>query len=121
MDFDDLIGKTFPFYGVANEDFKLGDRVYRAVEGDDTYSSYLDEIQEIPTHEAGPFFATPIATVRVDKVKYADPSSEHVDGYLLVDVDDSHVWLIIGTDYGDQYYPLFVFEYQPKSPKEETL
>jgi len=39
------------------------------------------------------------------------------DGYCLVD-EDNHVWLVIGTDESDDWYPFFVCDYHPKEPKQ---
>lgn len=45
MEFYNLIGKTFKFYGVDGYCFKLGKTVWEAIENpDDGYRSYLDSI-----------------------------------------------------------------------------
>jgi hypothetical protein len=58
------------------------------------------------------FFGHSIATVRIEILDNPD-----VEIYRLIDVDDEHVWLAFGTDQTDQWYPFFVFEYNPKPPK----
>lgn len=110
MDFDDLVGTTLDFYGVADLEFKLGNNVWLAVEDEeDGYRSSLGAI-ELPPAGTGPFFKIPIAQV-ILREKNDD---EYFTGYLLVDALDNHVWLRIGTNNSDSYYPLFVFEYTPK-------
>ena len=101
--------EEFDFYGVCNNEFKLGDTVYEAVEDpDDGYRSYLGSIEV--KNSDGIFFGMPLARVKAVAV------SDHrdLDGWEFVDVTDGHVWLRVGTDCGDSYYPYFVFEYSPK-------
>lgn len=105
----DLVGKEFAFYGVDNECFKLGDQVFEVLENeDDGYRSYLGSV-EVVDREGLIFFRQPLATVTVEE--FDDGSNE---GYRLVDTADGHVWLSFGTDYYDDYYPMFRFEYQPR-------
>jgi hypothetical protein len=33
-------------------------------------------------------------------------------GWVLLDVDTGHVWLQVGTDHGDDYYPCYTFDYR---------
>ncbi len=102
--FDDLIGKKMKFYGVDNNCFKLGNQVFEAVEDeDDGYRSYLDSVQLLDTDRLI-FFDRPLDTVQV---------VDQGDWFILLGKDD-HVWLRFGTDYADDYYPMFVFEYTPK-------
>ena len=37
---------------------------------------------------------------------------------VVVDVEDGHVWLTFGTEWYDDYYPMFRFEYKPKGSHE---
>lgn len=107
------VGQQLPFYGVSGNDFKLGDTTWEAIEDEsDGYRSYLDTIAKKDVADSGPFFREPLATVRVEQY-----SSDMDEGYRLVDVADGHVWLSVGTDSYDDYYPCFRFEYTPK--KEE--
>ena len=106
---DDLQGKKFGFYGVDNNCFKLGRKVYEAIENeDDGYRSFLESVEVVA--DEGIFFDRPLGYV---EVKCSGPRN-YFDGYLLVDVKDGHVWLRVGTDKCDDYYPYFVFDYQPK-------
>jgi len=101
---DHLHGKRFGFYGVDGNCFKLGRDVYEAIEDeDDGYRSYLNSIEKVDFD--GIFFKQPLGTI---EVKMTD------DWYYLEDVKDGHIWLRVGTDDTDDYYPYFVFDYQPK-------
>jgi hypothetical protein len=102
-----LVGQSFLFYGVDTGSFKLGNTVYTAVEDeDDGYRSYLGSIEEA-SPEGKIFFNQPLATVTVVARTGCD------EGYYLLG-QDGHVWLTVGTNSTDDYYPCFVFEYQPK-------
>lgn len=107
-EFGTLIGNELPFYGVDNNCFKLGDRVFEAVEDEsDGYRSYLGSV-EVRDPSGLIFFRTPLASVRVVEV-----DDNYAEEYQLVD-DGGHVWLRFGTNNCDDYYPYFVFEYQPR-------
>lgn len=106
QEFLDRDGWT-PFYGVDNTLFKLGDRVFEAVEDEsDGYRSYLQSVEARPDAK-GIFAPAPFAEVRV---RETDRGS--FDGYELYD-RSGHVWLTIGTNNSDDYYPSFVFTYEP--------
>lgn len=115
--------EVFDFYGHDNCAFKLGEAIFEAIEDpDDGYRSYLDTIK-LKSSKGLIFFGQPIAQVQVtefksksDLEKYA---YEEFVGYALRDITDGHIWLKIGTDYRDDYYPCFVFSYQPKKPKQD--
>ena len=55
------------------------------------------------------FFRTPLA-----KVKVEEGGGEIFYGFRFVDIKDNHVWLEVGTNYDDSYYPYCVFNYFPK-------
>lgn len=104
----DLIGKEFDFFGVDGFRFKLDDIILEAIEdGGDGYRSYLGSIAVRP-ETTNIFFDKPIARIRVED--YAA-----IIGYRLIDIMDGHEWLLIGTDNYDDYYPCFMFLYQPKA------
>ena len=106
------LGEEFNFYGVCNEDFKLGRKVWRAVEDEsDGYRSYLDSI-EVTEKLDQIFFDRPLAKVKVVEIQDYD-----YPRFALVDVKDGHVWLEVGTDQYDDYYPCYRFEYHPKPSK----
>jgi hypothetical protein len=102
--------KTYKFYGVDNNSFKLGKQVFEAIEDpEDGYRSCLGSI-EVKDPKGLIFFKTAVDTVKVvDAAEYS--------GFKLVSVKDGHVWLEVGTDYSDNYYPCFVFTYTPRHPK----
>lgn len=115
MTFEELAekGKKLKFYGMDNNYFKLDDEIYEAIENpDDGYRSMLEEIKPISEEEAEQnliFFQNP-----VDTVKIVDISDTSFTGYELVSTDDGHVWLRVGTDSVDDYYPCCIIEYTPR-------
>lgn len=117
MTFDDLVNlpTPFAFYGVFGTKFKLGDSVFEAIEDPyDGYRSYLDTL-EIASKGNAVFSRTPIASVFIMLV-----DRESTQGYELIDAKTGHIWLRVGTDdYGD-YYPCFIFQYEPMAPTDET-
>jgi len=107
---DDLLGKKFGFYGVDNDCFKLGRNVYEAIADDsDGYRSYYDSVQVI-NDDDGIFFKRPLGYVIIE-----DYDDGQFEGYAFRDVDNEHIWLLVGTDWCDTYYPCFTFTYRPKS------
>lgn len=121
MEFDDLIGQEFLFYGVDNYMFKLDDTLWEAVEDpDDGYRSCLGAIEIRPTKgNKKIFYREPLAIVRVDK-NYECKGDADNDGYELVDTEFEHIWLAFGTDNSDGYYPCFYFNYTPMPQAERT-
>lgn len=112
-EFAALVNSTQDFYGVCDTMFKLGDQVFDAVEDPaDGYRSYLDSINITDSEEARAaiFFRTPVAKVHV----WGARVPENFDGYEFRDIFDGHCWLRIGTANTDDYYPYFVFEYEPR-------
>lgn len=101
----------FVFYGVCGNEFKLGDTIWEAVEDpDDGYRSYLDCIKK--RESDGIFFRHPLATVKVIEKKAYE--NQDFEGWAFVDIFDNHEWLVVGTEDYNDYYPCFVFYYQPK-------
>jgi hypothetical protein len=114
LKFDDLIGKEFNFFGAAEHEFRLDDIVWKAVEDEeDGYRSHLDTIQGVL---ATILYSTPLARVRLSYNEEVD-NGEDNELYRLTDVTDGHIWLTFGTKNTSDYYPYFVFDYQPKEPK----
>lgn len=118
-------GVAFDFYGVDGNRFCLGEHpnrvVFEAVEDEsDGYRSYLETIRvdnAVSPSECGIFFRKPLDRVRI--VTYELSMSDDMDkesGYQLVSAMDGHVWLSIGTNAYDDYYPCFVFNYRPREP-----
>ncbi len=103
--------KTFNFYGVCDTCYKLDDVVWEAIEDpSDGYRSYLQSIEVKENAGHLTFSFDPIAVVKV-------VLDNDYDGWKLVDVEDNWVWLRVGTDKYDDYYPTFVFNYAPKPEK----
>lgn len=110
----DVLPLTYGFYGVDSNCFKLSyageTMVFEAIEDpDDGYRSYLKCIErpETSTEFNCVFPNTPIAYVNIRKVS----SMDGFDGWQFFVGD--HIWLEIGTDFLDDYYPCFIFRYQP--------
>lgn len=104
----ELVGTTHGLYGVDGNFFKLGKKVFEAKEDEsDGYRSYLDSV-EVSNKEGLIFFKRQVAKVEI--VKF---DTNSFNGYLLRD-SSGHVWLEIGTDNCDDYYPYFVFTWHPK-------
>ncbi len=104
--FEDVVGKTFDFYGVNCNCFKLGFKVWEALEDpDDGWRSYMDSV--VSNFNTLVFSTAPLARVKVEE-------DEDLEGYKLVELKDGHVWLRFGTDHSDHWYPMFTFEYHPK-------
>jgi hypothetical protein len=107
--------KTFKFYGVCGNCYKLNEIVWEALKDEnDGYRSYLKSIEISEEKEKYAFTFYPIAEVKVIETK----EEYGFSGFCLIDINDGHVWLKIGTNYRDDYYPYFVFNYEPKPPKE---
>jgi hypothetical protein len=116
--------RTFDFYGAAEHQFKLDDTVWEAVEDpDDGYRSHLGFMAIVQEADRSIFFQTPIARVRV--VHFVGSydtdygSKRDCDFFHLTDADDGHIWLTVGTDNTDDYYPCFTFHYEPKEAPNE--
>ena len=110
--FELLEGKTFYFYGVVNNMFKLDELVFEALEDpDDGYRSSLGAI--LVREDTKLFHRLPIAKVIVDGINNGSMDKGGIDGHVLRDVDTNHIWLKIGTGDTDDYYPYFAFNYTP--------
>lgn len=109
-----MIGTTQPFYGVDDKRFKLGEHIFEAVEDEsDGYRSYLGAIKYVDPQRPI-FFEHPLANVVVHEYENEpDDFYGTSEGFRLVDAS-GHVWLRVGTDNVDDYYPVFRFEYTPR-------
>ena len=117
--FELLEGKTFYFYGVVNNMFKLDELVFEALEDpDDGYRSSLGAI--LVRKDTKLFHRLPLAKVMVETTD-GGSSYEGVDGHLLRDIDTNHIWLQVGTGNIDGYYPYFVFNYTPDKTQTAYL
>ena len=110
-----LVGHSYDFYGVDNHSFCIGSEGSRmaleAVEDpDDGWRSYFGCFATAPVGKI--FFGSPVA-----KVVFKEVRDNHFQGWYLEDVDTGHVWLKVGTDDSNDYYPYFVFDYEPDLSK----
>lgn len=116
MEFSELVGDEFLFYGVDNQFFKIDDTIWEVQEDpNDGYRSMLGTI-EVCNNKAKNklFFREPIAIVRVEE----DPE---IEGFRLRDTDHEHTWLQFGTDESESYYPCFRFNYTPMKVPQKKL
>ncbi len=114
MTFQELVDqkRELDFYGMDGSFFKLDDDIYEAVEDpSDGYRSYLDEIKSIPEQEADSNFI--FFQNVIDRVKIVQYNATFT-GYEIVSVEDGHVWVRVGTDNMDDYYPYCRIEYHPR-------
>lgn len=101
--------KTYLFYGVAGNFFRLNDMVFEAVEDpDDGYRSALDTIR-VANSDNLIFLKLPLAEVKICEAS----ATQTFDGYEIFDVETNHIWLTVGTQDANDYYPMFTFNYSP--------
>lgn len=114
MNLKDFVG-THMLSGVDREDdtndaqafrFKLDGKIYRALENpDDGYRSMLDTITLSRVKMTNTF--SPV------KVKCAMSVEDHRDVLQMRD-PSGRLILEVGTDYSDDYYPIFVAYWSPE-------
>lgn len=145
-----LIDATYDFYGVDDKSFCVGVNgsrmVLEAVEDpSDGYRSYFGCFRTPGVDKI--FFGQPIARVRFERggrssrtTCFCDDNDpydysredrpcpghlksqmDNFSGWVLRDVDTGHIWLQIGTDHGEDYYPCFTFDYKPDPSKKIEL
>jgi hypothetical protein len=118
IDVQELLGRTFKFYGATEGCFKIDEEIYEVREDEnDGYRSAMEGV--FPVVGKGLiFFSKPL-----DKVVFKeapskpDPDSYHYgvfDGWEMVSVKDGHRWLLFGTDNSDDWYPSYTFSYTPR-------
>jgi hypothetical protein len=117
MDFNDIVGQEFLFYGIDRQMFKLDEIVWGVEADSDDECRSVDAVKLV--NISGTFFREPIAIVVVEK-----DQRKHNSGYQLVDVEDKeHIWLRFGINDLNRYSPSFYFDYTPKkskSPKKKA-
>lgn len=107
--FFNLVDKpdVYAFYGVYNNCFKLGDVVFEAIEDEDAgYRNYLRTISI--SDNRGIFSKKPLAYIQI-----LSSNGLGNEGYCLYSPETKHTWLWVGTENTDDYYPYFVFHYDP--------
>jgi hypothetical protein len=118
--FHNLIGLKGKYEGADEQylTFKFDDILWQAVEDDmDGYRSMLDYVVYADS-EAEENFITHenLADVVLENIDDTEDGG-YFAGYMLKDVSDGHIWLKIGTNYTDEWYPFVVFQHLPKEPK----
>ena len=112
-----LIGIDLDFHGAESQAFMVDGVVFEVLEDpDDGYRSHMAGVLARSAKDYN-FYEKPIAKVRLEKISEEEREMgavEKMHGYKLVDLDHDHVWLTFGTEWYDDYYPMFRFEYKPK-------
>ena len=112
-----LLGIDLDFYGAESQSFKVDGVVFEVLEDpDDGYRSHMAGVLARSDRDYN-FYDKPIARVRLEKIFEEEDEMgavEKMHGYKLVDLDHDHIWLTFGTEWYDDYYPMFRFEYKPK-------
>jgi hypothetical protein len=109
-------GKYHPFACLGNNEFVLSYSRYEAVEDpSDGYRSCLGAVNRAFGDDYYSTVAEVTITYHDEEYKNEYDGTYRREVYKLTD-RDGHVWLMFGTDNSDDYYPCFVFEYQPKPP-----
>ena len=109
--FEQMVGKRVDLYGVDSNVFCVAyrgtRRAFEAVEDEsDGYRSMLEELREVPL-KGHVFPRQPVARVEVSKAEGS------FDGFVFTEAKTGHVWLRVGTDNADDYYPCFMVEWAP--------
>ena len=122
-----LVGKTFYFYGIFNNLFKIDDMVLEAIEDpNDGYRSHLGAICHNKSNKAK-FHKRPLGEVVLEEFDgnlndlELEAYGSEFNGYILRDIDNNHIWLVFGTDNVDDYYPCFKFWYNPDETQKDYV
>lgn len=122
--FEDLVDTEVDLWGVDSNAFRVSEPgsqhtvTLEAMEdASDGYRSCLDRLRKVPPEEAGKliFFGQPIA-----RVTGRLSTSAHCDTLEFVDAK-GHVWLELGTENVEDFYPCFVFRYSPAQVGEPAF
>jgi hypothetical protein len=104
IDFSKLIGKSGILCAVDGHSFRVGDLTFEAVEDSmDGYRSSLKHFRVVDN----------IRPTFRENIRFEEAEGEYTDGIQLVN-DIGSVILTVGTSNYDDYYPFFVFEYNPE-------
>ena len=94
--------------------FRLGDKFFLAAENpEDGYRSSLDyiiEIDELP--DSSEIINRPVKAYFINK-RDNDSYYECCEILKIEDIETGHIWLEVGTDNTDDYYPWFVAKWWP--------
>lgn len=92
--------------------FELDGIIYMATENpDDGYRSYMNELEIINEPLKFKIPQMQVVCVHDTKDEYGDKS----DILSFIDVENGKVFLRIGTENTDDYYPYCLFEYKPEN------
>lgn len=111
VDFTMLIGSKASLYLPPNDPcrFQLGTIIFEVME--DESDGYRSSMQEVSIVLTG--CNTPANKLLAEVMIKQDPAPD-CDIYCLTDLKDGHIWLRFGTDHTDNYYPSFVYNWDPK-------
>ena len=114
IDFAEMIGGEFDFYGCDGQRINLDGLVYEVV-GDEDCAFF----EVVLSDDTSGFHELPIARVVVEGAAFND------EGYELIDLHDGHCWLRFETLINDtserSYDREFAFEYTPKGMTDEAI
>lgn len=116
-----LSGMPLDYYGcdATYHTFKVDNIVFKVLEDpDDGYRSCLGAIDYTEEDKNSIFYKQPISKVKISPWSIGDHDEEDYPvtfGYKIVEEDTGHCWLEFGTQYHDSYYPMFYFQYYPKT------
>jgi hypothetical protein len=103
--FENLVGKTGILCAVDSNKFRIGNVTFEVLEDpDDGYRSSMEEVK-VCTDQLRPTFE--------EKVTICNYEHSYITGFSLVNENQDAV-LIFGTDHVDNYYPCFVFDWNPQ-------
>jgi len=119
MHWKNLVGITGLYEGADESSlvFKFDNILWQAVEDDmDGYRSMLDYVVYADDALQKKFICNKnLAKVVLEHIDNTEEGGTF-SGYVLKDIEDGHVWLEIGTNYMDEWYPCVIFNHCPKLP-----
>ena len=92
--------------------FKFQGIVWKALVNE--HDGYRSMLEQIAYAENPNKFITIDNLAKVKVRRICDNEKEFFNGWELVDVNNNHVWLQVGTDHTDEWYPYVVFRHAPK-------
>ncbi len=118
-----LVGIDLDFHGAESCAFMVDGVVFEVLmDPDDGLRSHMAGVVARSTRDYN-LYEKPIARVQMKKLSDEKRDTDDVEkmhGYEIVDIEDGHVWLTFGTEWNDDYYPLFRFQYTPKKRGEDS-
>ena len=115
--FHNLIGLEGTYEGADEQElvFKFDNILWQAKEDElDGYRSMLDYVVYADSDTKNKFIGHKnLANVILENIDDTEDGGNFA-GYVLKDTSDDHIWLRIGTNYIDEWYPCIVFQHAPK-------